>query len=410
MKKNPNSFVKLGLCIFTSGAALILLYYVIHNFPAIKAILDAGYSILSPFVYGLAIAYLLCPVYNFVEKLVNKKHTKQKLAKTAASLAALIVLFGFVGGLLWLILPETFRSVTGLAQTLTENAGSLIDWAERFFTADDSQLAAMLEALVTQLSARLTDWINNSLLPELGSYVTKTFTGAWATAKTLLNIVVGVFVCVYFLNSKDTFKAQARKVIVALCSRERAEDIFEFCAFTDIQFGGFLKGKLIDSLIIGILCAILMSILRLPYVLLISTIVGITNVIPFFGPFIGAIPGILILLLESPIKALTFGIMILALQQFDGNFLGPKILGKTSGLANFWVLFAILVFGGLFGFVGMLVGVPLFAVIYYYCRKYINGKLLEKKLAVDTNEYRDGVPWSQTREENDPATDETAVK
>jgi predicted PurR-regulated permease PerM len=183
------------------------------------------------------------------------------------------------------------------------------------------------------------------------------------------------------------FKAQAKKTIMALCSKEHADDIFEFANYSNMQFGGFINGKIIDSAIIGVLCAILMSIIGLPYTVLVSTIVGITNIIPFFGPFIGAIPGTLIILLESPIQAFYFVILILALQQFDGNILGPKILGETSGLASFWVMFAILVGGGLFGFVGMVLGVPTFAVLYYYSGKLLRKKLKRKNMPEETEEY-----------------------
>ena len=152
-------------------------------------------------------------------------------------------------------------------------------------------------------------------------------------------------------------------------------------------FGGFIIGKIVDSIIIGILCFLGLSVMNMPYTLLVSVIVGVTNVIPFFGPFIGAIPSALLILLVSPIQCLYFLIFILVLQQFDGNILGPKILGDTTGISSFWVLFSILLFGGLLGFVGMIVGVPIFAVFYRLLGDFINGLLEKKDLPVQTSQY-----------------------
>ena len=299
-------------------------------------------------------------------------------------------MFSIVGGLFALIIPETTRSVVGLVQAMPTRVSELIAWTQDIFEKKNNpELAAAFETLMNRGSEAFLDWAENTLMPQLGEYMSKTFAGVLFTLKTVMNLLIGVIVCVYFLNSKETFKAQAKKSIMALCTKERADDIFEFANYTNMQFGGFINGKLIDSFIIGVLCAILMSLLNLPYTVLVSTIVGITNFIPFFGPFIGAIPGTLIILLESPIQALYFMILIFALQQFDGNILGPKILGETSGLASFWVMFAILVFGGLFGFLGMIIGVPTFAVMYYYISRFIRKKLKRKNMPQDTKEYQD---------------------
>ncbi len=393
-----NNYFKLGLTVFLSGTCLILTYAAVNNWDVVKQGWDTAYTILSPFIYGLVIAYLLCPVYNATVRrmyAVTKDSWKNRrgalhYSRVMGSIVALLVLFCIIGGLFALILPETVRSVTGLIQTLPSRANSLIDWAQALSANQKNpQLAATFETLVNHLSNSFLDWAENTLMPRLGDYMSKTFLGVWVTLKTLLNVLIGVIVCVYFLNSKEKFKAQVKKTTLALFSRETAEDIFEFGNFTNRQFGGFINGKLIDSAIIGLICAVLMSVLNLPYVVLVSTIIGVTNFIPFFGPFIGAIPGTLIIMLESPAQVLTFVIMILALQQFDGNILGPKILGETSGLASFWVMFAILVGGGLFGFIGMVLGVPAFAVIYYYGGRFIRKKLRFKNMPEDTSEYQD---------------------
>lgn len=393
-----STYFKFGLTIFISGSALILLFEAVNNWTSVGTGWDTLYTIVSPFVYGLVMAYLLCPVYNTTVRRMyrltrdNWRSRKGALryARIMATIVALLVLFGVVGGLFALILPETVRSITGLVQTLPERVNALIDWFMSLsVNQNNPEMAAAVEAIINHATDSFMDWAENTLLPSLGDYMSKTFLGVWVTLKTVMNILIGVIVCVYFLNSKEKFKAQAKKTIMAFCSKEKADDIFELANYSNMQFGGFINGKIIDSAIIGVLCFILMSLIGLPYTVLVSTIIGITNVIPFFGPFIGAIPGTLIILLESPIQAFYFVLLILVLQQFDGNILGPKILGETSGLASFWVMFAILVGGGLFGFPGMILGVPTFAVIYHYSSRFLGKKLKRKNMPEETEEYID---------------------
>lgn len=391
-----STYFKFGLTVFISGAFLILLFEAVNNWTSVGNGWNTLYTIVSPFVYGLVIAYLLCPVYNGIVRRMygltkdtwRTRKGALRYARIMATIVSLIVLFGVIGGLFALILPETVRSITGLVQTMPERVNALIDWFMGLsVNQNNPEMAAAIETLINHATSSFIDWAENTLLPRLGDYMSKTFLSVWVTVKTVMNILIGVIVSVYFLNSKEKFKAQAKKTIMALCTKEKADDLFELANYSNMQFGGFINGKIIDSAIIGVLCFILMKIIGLPYTVLVSTIVGITNIVPFFGPFIGAIPGTLIILLESPIQALYFVLLILGLQQFDGNILGPKILGETSGLASFWVMFAILVGGGLFGFPGMILGVPTFAVIYYYAGKLLRKKLRRKNMAEDTEEY-----------------------
>ena len=391
-----SAYFKFGLTAFLSGGALILLYEAINNWDSVGIGWSTIYTIVSPFIYGLVISYLLCPIYNATVRRMygltkDRWRTRKgalRYARVMGTTISLMVLVGVVGGLFALILPETIRSITGLVQTMPSRVNDLIDWIMSMSVNENNpEMAKALETIINHVTGSFVEWAEKTLLPSLGDYMSKTFLGVWVTLKTVMNIFIGVIVCVYFLNSKEMFKAQAKKTIMALCSKEHADDIFEFANYSNMQFGGFINGKIIDSAIIGVLCAVLMSIIGLPYTVLVSTIVGITNIIPFFGPFIGAIPGTLIILLESPIQAFYFVILILALQQFDGNILGPKILGETSGLASFWVMFAILAGGGLFGFVGMVLGVPTFAVLYYYSGKLLRKKLKRKNMPEETEEY-----------------------
>ena len=240
---------------------------------------------------------------------------------------------------------------------------------------ENREIAAQIMEFWENAEDRIIDWAKETLMPGLGVIMQKISSRVILTLKTLLNLIIGVIVCVYFLDGKDKFKAQIKKVITALFRRDTANEIFEFGNYAHHAFGGFITGKIIDSIIIGVICFISMSIFRLPYPLLISVIVGVTNIIPFFGPFIGAVPSALIILMVSPIQALYFLILVIILQQLDGNIIGPAILGNSTGLSSFWVLFSIVIFGGLFGPVGMIIGVPVFAVIYYYAGKWIRKRL-----------------------------------
>ncbi len=393
-----NRYVKLGITIFCAGAALIVLYQVIVHFDKVQQGWNVVTGILSPFIFGLVMAYLLCPVYNAVVRktyrlfvrIYTKKKSAFRLARVTGTVASLLVLFGVVGGLFALVLPETIRSILGLVHDAPGKINELIDWIEMTFTAERyPELAGAAEEILSRTRDSFVEWTDNEFLPKIGVYMTQISQGVLVTLKTVMNLCIGVIICVYFLNSKELFKAQSRKFITATMNRKHVEQIQDFANFCNKTFGGFINGKLIDSLIIGILCFILMNIIKLPYAVLVSTIVGVTNVIPFFGPFIGAIPSAIIICFSSPVQALYFLILILGLQQFDGNILGPKILGGTTGLASFWVLFAILVGGGLFGFIGMVLGVPVFAVVFYYLNLYLRKRLGRKGLPPDTVDYED---------------------
>lgn len=396
MKRVQDEYARLGLTIFAAGAALILLYRIIDHFEWVRESLNAVAGILSPFIFGMVMAYLLCPVYNTVVRRMyhllkdrfQKKKTALRVARIMGSVLSLMALFGVVGGLFALVLPETIRSILGLAQMLPDRLTDLIEWGEKTLTAERyPEMAEAAELLIRHFSDNFSEWTENDLMPRIGEYMAQISMGVYVTLRTLFNLLIGVIVCVYLLNSKELFKAQIKKVISATMTKDQSDDIFEFAYFANRTFGGFINGKLIDSLIIGILCFILMSIFKFPYTVLVSTIVGVTNFIPFFGPFIGAVPSALIICLASPIKALYFLILVFALQQFDGNILGPKILGGTTGLSSFWVMFAIIVGGGFFGFTGMVLGVPVFAVLYYYFSRYIKRRLARKQMPTETADY-----------------------
>lgn len=387
-------YFKLAVTLFVTGAALVIFCRIVMDFTGFTEFMYTVRSIVSPFIYGFVMAYLLCPVYNLAVrksyKLIRLKNRKRafSLAKLIGTVISLLVLFSFVGGLIALLIPELIRSITGIIQTLPERFDILTDWVRGITSEFNSPaMAAFLDNMVERSNDAILEWVQSDLMDMIGRYMETISTGVVVTLRTSLNVIVGVIACVYILNSKETFKAQIRKIVMASTSKKVSDEIFSFGNFADRTFGGFINGKIIDSVIIGLLCFVSMRVLSLPYPVLVGTIVGVTNVIPFFGPFIGAIPSALIIFLVNPIQSVYFLILILVIQQLDGNVIGPAILGETTGLASFWVMFAIITAGGLFGFMGMVLGVPVFAIMYYYFGRYIRKKLAKKELPQDTRDY-----------------------
>lgn len=403
-----NKHARLMLMIFIVGALLIIFNQIVGNYESFSEGVGTIKTIISPFIYGFVMAYLLSPIYNAtvrgLYKLLGKYFkNKQRLfsfCKLVASIVAVVCLIGAVAGLIALIVPQVIESLTGilksLPQRLTQLSALFNDTTSKM---DNKRLAMKMSEIYAQVQTNLIELAQTKLLPGMGTLVGQVSTQVILTLKTMMNVMIGVMACVYMLNSKERFQGQFKKVILATLPKEKAEAVFDFAKFTNRTFGGFINGKIIDSIIIGIICFILMKIFGFPYPILISAIIGITNVIPFFGPFIGAIPAAIIILLVSPIHALYFLILIFILQQVDGNIIGPAILGNTTGIASFWVLFSIVIGGGLFGFIGMVLGVPVFAIIYYYFSRSINKRLEAKGLEFRTDSYEDLNKYKIDKEE-----------
>ena len=403
-----NKHARLMFMIFIVGALLIIFNQIVGNYESFSEGVGTIKTIVSPFIYGFVMAYLLSPIYNAtvrgLYKLLGKYFkNKQRLfsfCKLVASVVAVVCLIGAVAGLIALIVPQVIESLTGilksLPQRLTQLSALFNDITSKM---DNKRLAMKMSESYAQVQTNLIELAQTKLLPGMGTLVGQVSTQVILTLKTMMNVMIGVMACVYMLNSKERFQGQFKKVILATLPKEKAEAVFDFAKFTNRTFGGFINGKIIDSIIIGIICFILMKIFGFPYPILISAIIGITNVIPFFGPFIGAIPAAIIILLVSPIHALYFLVLIFILQQVDGNIIGPAILGNTTGIASFWVLFSIVIGGGLFGFIGMVLGVPVFAIIYYYFSRSINKRLEAKGLEFRTDSYEDLNKYKIDKEE-----------
>lgn len=352
----------------------ILFFFLIYRFDGLGSAFSSLTGILMPFIYGSVIAYLLKPVCNTAENFLRRvlparmRRAAVPLAVTATMLFGLLVVYA----LLMMIVPQLITSVTTLYYTAQENIGRFIDWisTQEFFT-NNAELLLKIEELYDKASEMLDTWIRTKFMPSIQNIVSGVGTGVINIVIVFKNLFIGLVVTVYLLASRKRFTQQAKLIVCSLLKPRWAELVLEEVRYADRMFGGFINGKILDSAIIGVMCYIVCAIFKFPSALLVSVIIGVTNVIPFFGPFIGAVPATLLILIQNPIKALWFVLFILILQQVDGNIIGPKILGNTTGLSSFWVLFAILLFGGLWGFVGMIIGVPLFAVIYDILKKLV---------------------------------------
>ncbi len=352
----------------------IIFFFLIYRFDGFGSAISTLTGILMPFIYGAVIAYLLKPVCNTIEGFLRRFIPERMKGLVSALSVALTILFGLllIYALCMMIIPQLITSVTALYYTAQRNLAKFVQWANHVeFIENNEQIMNMLNSAYDTLSTNIDELIKTKLLPSMQNIVSGAAIGVLNVVTVAKNLVIGIIVAVYMLASRKRFTQQVKLIFYSVFKPRWAQLIIEEIQYADKMFGGFINGKIMDSAIIGVLCYIGCLIFKFPSALLVSVIIGVTNVIPFFGPFIGAIPATLLILIQNPIKALWFILFVLVLQQLDGNIIGPKILGNTTGLSSFWVLFAILLFGGLWGFVGMIIGVPLFAVIYDVIKKLV---------------------------------------
>ena len=391
---NIRPYLAMGLTIFLVLSLCIVVFFLIYRYHGFAASWKRLISILQPIIIGIVIAYLINPIMMFFEKYLirlieprmKKKDKAKKLCRSIATLGALAVFILIIALLLVMLIPQLVDSVQGLVTSLPGEVQEFINKMNKL-VSEDSKAADALEDMLLHATDYLRDWAMNDLLPKSNRYLTSITTGLIGFFKVLLNIVVGLIVSVYLLFSKETFVGQFKKLTYAIFKPRKANIIIETARKSNEIFGGFISGKILDSAIIGVLCYVVLLIMKMPYPVLVSVIVGVTNVIPFFGPFIGAVPSFIIIVLSNPLQGLYFLIFVFILQQVDGNIIGPAILGDSTGLSPFWVVFAIMVGGGLFGFAGMLLGVPVFAVIYYILQRILYHFLRNKKLPEETESY-----------------------
>ena len=376
-------YLKIGI----TGAAIlasgILCAFVLFKMPVIISVLKGITEILKPFLYGVVFAYLLAPLCNKIEEklfqIFPKAKTKvRRFICFIAIVISLCVAIAVIWLIIMMIIPQVWDSVMKIIQMVPQKLIVVNNWIEHMLE-NQPELQAYFEEFSSQAESNIDSLLNVDTIQKVQSIINSLSVQLFGVLGVVKNIFLGLLISAYLLGSRKLFGAQAGLILHGVFSDKWAKIIEEEIRYTDKMFNGFLVGKIIDSAIIGLLCFAGTSIMGFEAPSFISVIIGITNIIPFFGPFIGAIPCGLLLLLENPMHCLYFIIFIFVLQQLDGNVIGPKILGNTTGVSSFWVLFAILLFGGMWGVVGMVIGVPLFAVIYDIIRKLVYRGLRKHK-------------------------------
>ena len=395
-KKGPNQWI----CFFLVGASCILFYFFLSRFNGITLAVHTLVRIVRPFIFGAVIAYLLTPFScRMADRLSavlipasledTRKNRRRMLIDRLSIFLSLLLFVLILYGLLILIVPQTLQSIIALIQNLPEYFARWSSLLQQL-AARYSFLKPYSEELTLNLDS-LTEAAREYILPNLEEIIGRFSTNLLGIFSVVKDLLIGLIIAVYFMNIRKTFRRQARMILFAVFpydwsiqdSREQKADwIYREVGILNGYMGGFIHGKLIDSLIIGALCLLFNLISGMPYSLLIGVVIGATNIIPFFGPFIGAIPCALLILIIDPAKCMTFVIFIIILQQIDGNIIGPHILGNATQLNSFWVLFGILFFGGLFGIPGMILGVPFFAWIYQLIREIVYKRLEQNKTSL----------------------------
>lgn len=396
MKDKNEVYVKWGLTAVAVILVALVISLVFNKLGYIAVTIKAIVSTVSSVFYGVVMAFLTAPVYDKISdrlakifsSLFPKWKSPIKLAKFIATLACLVILIFVIFALIMMIIPELVNSISNVINYAPNGMLKLEDWLKDILNKNPD-LEKLVIGNYQDISDRLSDFATTNVLPNVNTYIKNLSSGVLNALGVIVNIIIGMMVMMYLLNMKTTLASQAKKIVYAIAGVRIGNEIVTEARYIKDMFEKFIVGKIIDSIIIGIINYIFMAVIHMPYALLISVVVGVTNVIPFFGPFIGAIPSIVLLLLISPLTALQFAVWILVLQQVDGNIIGPKILGQTTGLPSFWVLFSILLFGGLFGIVGMIIAVPTWAIIYRTISRVSEYFLRKKGLEPDSKHYMD---------------------
>ena len=392
---NPKTkrYLYMMLAGFGAIGLSLLLFMLMDRAQTVGAALKKVSDILAPFVYGGVVAYLLRPMCNHYERFFQT-YLPKKMKKAANVLAvglSMITGLLIVYALIIMIAPQLYDSIRSLWNTLPEKVEQFLSWAIATF-GENEEMLTFFDTSFDKVYAELEIWIQSTVMPYVSSLVSEVGSSVWKVLMFLYNMLIGIIVAVYLLASRKKFARQSVLLVRSALKPKWADIVLEEAAFVDRMFGGFIDGKIVDSGIIGLLCYIGCLIFKFPNPLLTAAIVGITNVIPFFGPFIGAVPATLLILIESPVKALWFVLFVLVLQQLDGNIIGPAILGDRTGVSSFWVLFSIILFGGLWGIVGMIIAVPLFAVIYNTIKRLVQRGLVKHEQIEIWEHYKADYP------------------
>ena len=402
-----DKYLYAGVTMFLVVTAALIVKAVLDNLKVVGGALSAVNSALAPVYFGLIIAFLLSPLVNSVDefvfiplmrKIVKKEKKAEGIARGLSVAVVLILALFIIFGLIMMVVPEVINSISSLAANLPSYYKNILAWGDDVFKSNP-KLAEYFENFSGSMYEKLITWLQNDLLPESSKLLSLLTDGVVNAMSVLFNVFIGIIVSIYLMAGKENFCAQAKRLMFSVFPIKYVNSMLSVLKETHVIFAKFISGKILDSLAVGVLTFIIMSIAGIPYTILISVIIGVTNIIPFFGQYIGIVPSAILVFIESPIKGVIFLILIIVLMQFDGNILGPKILGDSIGLKSFWILFSILFFGSLFGLLGMICAVPLFAIIYRLIKRWSARRLAAKNIPTTTEYYRSIVELKEEKEQ-----------
>ena len=392
MKKNSN-YIKWGITAFLVILSGLVSYYIIFHLDNFKGVLNNILVILTPITDGLILAYLLTPLLNIIERKVIIPgfvlihiRPKKKYVRIVSILATVALVFFAIYEFFAMVIPQIINSIQQIIYQFPTYVDTLTIWISKLLE-NNPDIENFATSIINSYSGEIESFINSKILPQLNNFIMSISIGVYSVLKEFWNFIIGFIISIYVLTGKESFAAQFKKIAYAFLPVETSNRFISNVRFANKTFGGFFVGKILDSIIIGVICFAVTNMIGTPFCVLISVIIGVTNIIPFFGPFLGAIPSIILILFIDPIQAFYFIIFVIILQQVDGNVIGPKILGNSTGLSSFWVIFSITLFGGLFGIFGMVIGVPVFAVIFAFIKSLVESKLAAKELPTDTVKY-----------------------
>ncbi len=395
-KLKLRQIILIAVITLITACCIILFYFCVERYQGLGAGWDKFMTVMQGIIFGFIFAFLMNPFMVFFERRMLpffKRHCKteqnaKKTTRMITTLIALVIVMGIFILTIVAIIPELYRTVEFLVTHIGEQIDGVLDWANditggRYEKNIMSAKGSAADIAIDKGLELVKNYIDMGT-EEMISFVANSVIGV---GRIILNLFIGMIVSVYVLCSKEIFKGQTKKIVYGVFKTEHANILLEISRKAADIFYGFIIGKIIDSLIIGIICYVCMIILKMPYALLVSIIIGVTNIIPVFGPYIGAVPTVIIIFLTEPMQGIYFLIFVIILQQIDGNIIGPKILGDSTGLSSFWVVVAIVVGGGLFGVPGMLIGVPTMALLYYLVGVFVKYLLRKKNLPEETSSY-----------------------
>lgn len=381
-----NKVVQIGIMAFLVIAACILFTFVLIHVKDILEFFSSIIKIMMPLIFGLVLAYIMHPIVNLFDKKVFKKVDKETTRRNLSILCTLFAILGLFVALFSIVLPELFQSIQSLIinvpDYLKEFEIYILDWLN-----DNQELKASVMQNYDKVAEYILNAANNVVLPVVDNIVNGLSTGIIGAVSFIFNLVVGLVFAVYLLANTKKFGAGIRKTLYSFFNVDKVNGFINEVKHINHVFGQFMVGKVCDSSIVAMSTFLFLLIFGYPYPLLIAVIIGLTDLIPYFGPYIGTIPSALLICLVDPIKALTFILWIIVLQQIDSNLITPRIQTKATGLPSFWVLFAITLFGGLFGIIGLLIAVPCFTIIYELACEFVDNNLKKKNMPTEVEYY-----------------------